>query len=247
MRTPAFIAALLLAAVLSLSACGSDDGDKGTVGSQGATSPNASAAPKGRTAPPAPGEPPSCQRVARPAPRDTPALPKPRVKLSPAKRYSAVVSTSCGQFTIALAVKQAPKTASSFAYLAGRGFYDGLAFHRISPGFVIQGGDPKGDGSGGPGYSVTEPPPANLRYTRGTVAMAKTETEPPGTSGSQFFIVTAPSASDAPFSLPSDYALVGRVTKGLDVVRFIGDLEANPQTERPNIPVVIRSVRITQG
>ncbi len=247
MRIPACIAALLLAAVISLSACGSDDGGNGKVGSQGATTPSATAAPKGRTAPPAPGEPPSCQRVRKPAPRNTPGLPKPSVKLSPAKRYSAVVSTSCGQFTIALDVKRAPKTAASFAYLARRGFYNGLAFHRISPGFVIQGGDPKGDGSGGPGYSVNEPPPANLPYTRGTVAMAKTETELPGTSGSQFFIVTAPSASDPPFSLPSDYALVGRVTKGLDVVQFIGNLEANPQTEQPNIPVVIRSVRITQA
>ena len=81
-------------------------------------------------------------------------------------------------------------TGGSFKYLADQGFYDGTTFHRIVPGFVIQGGDPQGDGTGGPGYSVVEPPPQDLVYARGVVAMAKTELEKPGTSGSQFFIVT---------------------------------------------------------
>jgi peptidyl-prolyl cis-trans isomerase B (cyclophilin B) len=103
---------------------------------------------------------------------------------------------------------------------------------------VIQGGDPDGNGSGGPGYSVTEAPPSNLRYRRGVVAMAKTGAEPAGTSGSQFFVVTAEDAS-----LPPDYALLGRVTKGQDVVDAIGVVPTSPD-EQPVNPVVIESIRI---
>ena len=98
-------------------------------------------------------------------------------------------------------------------------------FHRIAPGFVIQGGDPKGSdpqvaGTGGPGYSVTEAPAQNTVYAKGLVAMAKTAVEPPGASGSQFFVVTAP--ADA--GLPPDYAVLGEVTEGIDVVEAIGEL-----------------------
>ncbi len=185
-------------------------------------------------------------KVSEPAPRAESAS-KPKRGLDPGRSYTAVVQTSCGTFTIALAVKQAPRTTSSFASLARSGFYDGLTISRISPGFVIQGGDPRGDGSGGPGYSITETPPQRLRYTRGTVAMAKTAEERPGTSGSQFFVVTAPDASASPFSLPPDYALVGRVTSGLDVVMLIGDQRSDSQTEKPLSPIVIRRVRIRGG
>src|SRR6201999_258009 len=96
----------------------------------------------------------------------------------------------CGSFDIALNTTEDPVIANSFAYLVEEGFYDDLTFHRIVPEFVIQGGDPEGTGAGGPGYKVTEKPPANLAYTKGVGAMAKSETEPPGTSGSQFFVVT---------------------------------------------------------
>ena len=92
----------------------------------------------------------------------------------------ATVSTNCGDFEITLDAKQAPRTGGSFKALADEGFYDGLTFHRIVAGFVIQGGDPKGDGTGGPGYSVVEAPPQGLSYTKGVVAMAKTDTEPRG-------------------------------------------------------------------
>src|SRR5207248_600391 len=84
------------------------------------------------------------------------------------------------------------KTTASFASLARMGFYDGRTFHRIVPGDLIQGGDPHGDGSGGPGYHTVEAPPSSLKYTRGVVAMGKTEIDDPGTAGSQFFIVTGP-------------------------------------------------------
>ena len=104
------------------------------------------------------------------------------------------------------------------------GFYDGLTFHRIVPGFVIQGGDPSGDGTGGPGYTVVDTPPQDAKYTKGVVAMAKTGAEPPGTSGSQFFVVTGADAG-----LPPDYALLGKVTEGIDVVEKIGKL-GDPST-----------------
>ena len=108
-------------------------------------------------------------------------------------------------------------------------------------GFVIQGGDPNGDGSGGPGYSVTEAPPADLTYTRGVVAMAKTGAEPAGTSGSQFFVVSA-----ADVGLPPDYALVGKVTKGLSVVDAITDLSRGDGVP-PKRKVTIRSAKLVTG
>ena len=107
---------------------------------------------------------------------------------------------------------------------------------------MIQGGDPKGDGTGGPGYSVVEAPPQDLVYEKGVVAMAKTGAEAAGTSGSQFFVVTAEDAG-----LPPDYALLGKVTSGQDVVDKIGVAETDPATEKPLEPVVISSVKVTEG
>jgi cyclophilin family peptidyl-prolyl cis-trans isomerase len=148
------------------------------------------------------------------------------------------VVTSCGTFKIELDSKQAPRTGGSFVALAREGFYDGLTFHRIVRGFVIQGGDPRGDGSGGPGYSVTERPPDDVAYSEGVVAMAKTEADPPGRSGSQFFVVTSPSAPLEPV-----YALLGEVTDGLDVVHAIEQVPAGPD-EKPVDPVAIEKVTI---
>src|SRR5690242_12041590 len=181
--------------------------------------------------------PAGCTPASRPAPKQL-QLSRPTQALhGPA---TATVETSCGSFEIALDTARAPKTASSFAYLARRGAYDDTLFHRIIPGFVVQGGDPTGTGSGGPGYFVDEPPPRDLSYTRGTVAMAKTQVEPPGRSGSQFFIVTAADAGLTP-----DYALVGQVTSGFDVVQRIEQL--GTQSGVPKAPVVIRHVSIQGG
>jgi len=152
-----------------------------------------------------------------------------------------VVETSCGTFKIELDTKQAPKTANSFAYLAEEGVYDDLSFLRIVPEFVIQGGDPTETQSGDAGYKVEEKPPSNLSYTKGVVAMAKSSTEPPGTSGSQFFVVTGADAG-----LPAEYALVGRVSEGMDVVQAIGKL-AKPGTEEPKQTVLIEKVTIEPG
>ncbi|HEX6228354.1 MAG TPA: peptidylprolyl isomerase [Solirubrobacterales bacterium] len=150
---------------------------------------------------------------------------------------TAVVETSCGTFEIALDAKRAPRTVNSFVFLSEEGFYDGLGFHRIAPGFVIQGGDPLGSGTGGPGYSVDEKPPSNLAYTKGVVAMAKSPTEPPGRSGSQFFVVLGTDAG-----LPPEYALVGEVSEGFDVVERIGEL--GTPAEEPEQTVVIDRITI---
>ncbi len=179
--------------------------------------------------------------MSAPEPGKAPDLPKPTQELKAGKTYVARVLTNCGEFEITLDPKQAPKTGGSFASLVGKRFYDGLSFHRIVAGFVIQGGDPKGDGSGGPGYSVVEAPPEDLTYTKGVVAMAKTGTDPAGTSGSQFFVVTGEDPG-----LPPDYALLGKVTKGQDVVDKIGVVAVGPD-EAPTQPVVIRQIRITES
>ena len=207
---------LLLGAAVTLAACGGDDGKK-----------NGAATEKA-----------SCQTAAQPPPKRVKKRRPPNFGLSPAKRYTAVVQTNCGDFTIALAAKKAPRTGGSFVTLAREGFYDGLTFHRIVRDFVVQGGDPNGDGTGGPGYSVRERPPRDTVYSEGVVAMAKTGTEPSGTSGSQFFVVTSDNAALDPV-----YALLGRVTKGIDVVHRI---EAQPvdQTDRPLQPVVIDRIKI---
>jgi cyclophilin family peptidyl-prolyl cis-trans isomerase len=183
-----------------------------------------------------------CKEVEAPKPKHI-SLKAPPQTVKQGKKLTAVVQTSCGSFDIALDSSRAPKTVNSFAYLVEEGFYDDLTFHRIVPGFVIQGGDPLGNGSGGPGYSVDEAPPPNLSYTKGTVAMAKTEVEPPGRSGSQFYVVTAADAG-----LPPEYALVGKVEKGYDVVTKIEKL-GNPEDPEgtPKQTVLIEKMTIEKG
>ena len=166
------------------------------------------------------------------------SAPKPTKRLDASKTYELTLHTNCGDFTIWLDVKHAPATTASLVSLARRGYFDGTTFHRIVPGFVIQGGDPTASGTGGPGYKTLDKPPASARYTHGVVAMAKTQTEPAGTSGSQFFVVTGEDAA-----LPADYAVVGKVTKGLDVVDSIGEL-GDPTTEQPTETVEIEKATV---
>lgn len=180
-----------------------------------------------------------CEQVEVPAPKQV-SFKAPKQVLKKGEEATAVVETSCGSFEIALDTERAPKTANSFAFLAEEGFYDDLTFHRIVPEFVIQGGDPEGTGTGGPGYGVVEKPPANLAYTKGVVAMAKSSAEPPGSSGSQFYVVTGADAG-----LPPEYALVGKVSEGIDVVERIGSL--GTPTEKPKQPVLIETITIEKG
>jgi cyclophilin family peptidyl-prolyl cis-trans isomerase len=210
---------LALCAALLLAGCGA--------GHKSATTASAPAAARA-----------GCRKVAAPAPKGEQHLRKPGAMLAAGKRYDVDLQTNCGTITIRLATGRAPRTAASFADLVRRGFYDGLIFHRVVRGFVIQGGDPLGTGLGGPGYTVVEKPPGDLAYTTGVVAMAKTEADPPGASGSQFFIVTAPDAK-----LPPDYAVAGGVVRGMDVAQRIGRLAVDGQ-DRPTSPVVIEKATL---
>ena len=181
--------------------------------------------------------------MAQPEPRPDGGAKKPTERLDSGATYVVTLRTSCGPIAIRLDQKTSPKTTASFAHLARTGFYDGTVFHRIVPGFVIQGGDPTGSGTGGPGYSTRDVPPRSTTYLKGTVAMAKSAAEPPGTAGSQFYIVTAPDAG-----LPPDYALLGKVVRGQRVVDAIGELgdPASGGAGTPLQPVVIEGAEVTE-
>jgi cyclophilin family peptidyl-prolyl cis-trans isomerase len=193
-----------------------------------------------RTAPATgpPATPGGCTRVA-PPPAQARRAPKPTRRLDPSKTYDVTLQTNCGSFTIKLSPRISPATTASFVALVRRGFFDGTVFHRIVPGFVIQGGDPTATGTGGPGYVTVDRPPASTRYTLGVVAMAKTPTQPDGASGSQFFVVTARDAR-----LPPQYAVLGMVVKGLKVVEHIGTL-GDPSTQQPTETVEIEKATVT--
>jgi peptidyl-prolyl cis-trans isomerase B (cyclophilin B) len=216
--------ALLLVCALLLAACGGDSKEK-------ASSPTETPAPSAET---------GCEKVPAAKPKDV-KVAKPTAKLKKGKTYVARVLTNCGEFDITLDPAHSPRTGGSFKTLVDKHFYDGLSFHRVVAGFVIQGGDPSGDGNGGPGFKIVEAPPQDLTYSKGVVAMAKAETDPPGTSESQFFVVTGEDAG-----LPPDYALLGKVTKGQDVVDKIGVAEVGSD-EKPLQPIVIRQIRITES
>ena len=205
---------MLLLFVLVLAACGGDDEPE----------------PAGRSSDG------GCESVEVPT-QESREAEQPTEPLDPATTYRLVVETSCGAFTIELDQKAAPKTAASLVSLAEAGFFDGTTFHRVVPGFVIQGGDPTGTGTGGPGYSTVDVPPAGTTYTEGVVAMAKAGNEPPGTSGSQFFVVTAADAG-----LPPDYAVVGTVTDGMESVSAIEALGTGDGP--PSQPVVIEQITV---
>lgn len=223
---------------LALVACGSSAGGSATTGTTLAHSAHKLAS-SSKTVSSAQ----RCHTAKQPVPRGAQNVPKPTQRLDPSKNYVVTLNTNCGAIAIELDVSQAPRTTASFAYLVRRGFYNDLTFHRVAANFVIQGGDPSGDGSGGPGYTIVEPPPNDARYTLGTVAMAKTGTDPPGTSGSQFFIVTT---GDAP--LPPQYALLGKVVSGMASVKAIAKLPTSPpQDGTPTTPVVIGNATLSTG
>jgi cyclophilin family peptidyl-prolyl cis-trans isomerase len=229
--------ALLLATALVAAGCGGGDDNK-TKTTESTQKPKPATAAQTDTAPT---QKVGCQKVNAPKPKKEGNLDKPTTKLDPSKTYTATVATSCGTFDIVLDVKQAPKTSASFASLADQKFYDDTTFHRVIQGFVDQGGDPTGTGQGGPGYKVVEAPPSGIRYTEGIVAMAKTEIEDDGTSGSQFFVVAGPDAQ-----LPPQYALLGKVSKGMDVVQAINAVPTGP-TDQPLDPVVIKSITVKES
>jgi cyclophilin family peptidyl-prolyl cis-trans isomerase len=162
--------------------------------------------------------------------------------------YTATIDTSEGTMVVNLDTTAAPKSANNFVYLAKHGFYDGLTFHRVAKDFVIQGGDPKGNGSGGPGYTIPVETPAD-GYQAGSVAWAKTSSAPAGSAGSQFFVVSsAGQGLDALNQQPYAYGIIGTLQQGQDVVQKINALApASPQGGNPTKKVTIKKVTIAEA
>ncbi|MGH2703655.1 MAG: peptidylprolyl isomerase [Actinomycetota bacterium] len=179
-------------------------------------------------------------------PSIAPVSEAPALSINQAKTYTASIQTSCGTITLALEDDRQPVTVNSFVYLARRHFFDGLTFHRVVEGFAVQGGDPKGDGTGGPGYSVTETPSADTKYLKGTVAMAKSQDEAPGTSGSQFFIVPG---TEAEQQLGPDYSVLGHVVSGADVLDKIQGVGTGTgaNSEKPSKTIYIDRISIAES
>ena len=163
---------------------------------------------------------------------------EPPMVIDPSKRYSAVMSTSKGDLTIALDPIAAPRTVNSFVFLARYHYYEGVIFHRVIPGFVLQGGDPTGTGTGGPGYQYADELPSPGRYELGSLAMANAG---PNTNGSQFFVISGPDG----MRLPPQYSLFGKVVSGLDVVAAIDALGSS--SGKPKEKITIESVTITEA
>jgi peptidyl-prolyl cis-trans isomerase B (cyclophilin B) len=237
-RANVLIVILLASLALVLVACGEDDSAGGAAVTTQTQATTTTAAVEPRTS----GD--GCLAVPSPKPAANPNRRRSRQRLSRKRVYTVTIRTNCGTIRIRLDVRRAPKTTASFAGLVRHRFFDGLTFHRIAkPGgndFVIQGGDPLGTGDGGPGYIVVEKPPKGTRYRRYAVAMAKSRTQPPGSSGSQFFIVTA-----ADSQLPPEYAVLGQVIGDKHAVKRIAAVPTDPGLEAPLDPVVMSSVRIT--
>ena len=218
--------AIALLAV-TVSACGSSKSSStADIPATGSTARTPAAAPSAK----------GCRQIASaPQPRKPGKHKKPSKPLAKGKTWTLTFKTSCGSFAVTLDLKRGPNASASMVSLAKAGYFKNTIFHRIVPDFVIQGGDPTASGTGGPGYSTVDKPPANTTYTKGVVAMAKTPTERPGTAGSQFYVVTGADAG-----LPPEYAVLGRVTQGMAAVDRIGALGS--QSEKPTQTIVVYDV-----
>jgi cyclophilin family peptidyl-prolyl cis-trans isomerase len=163
----------------------------------------------------------------------------PELTIDPSASYTATIRTSRGDVTATLFADEAPNTVNNFVFLARQGFYDGVIFHRVIQGFMIQGGDPTGTGTGGPGYRFEDELGAarSRGYRMGTLAMANAG---PNTNGSQFFIM------HADYGLPPQYAVFGKAVDGLDVVDEIART-ATDARDRPLDDVVIQTIDVTEG
>lgn len=161
----------------------------------------------------------------------------PELTIDLSKSYTAKIETNLGDIEIDLLAERSPQAVNNFAFLAGDGFYDGVIFHRVISGFMIQGGDPTGTGRGGPGYKFRDETEGAGDYSRGTVAMANSG---PNTNGSQFFICHG----DAP--LPHSYTIFGKVTSGMDTVDAIAALDTD-RSDRPSTDAVMNKVTVTES
>jgi peptidylprolyl isomerase/peptidyl-prolyl cis-trans isomerase B (cyclophilin B) len=182
--------------------------------------------------------PPGTCPQANPPNRQYPAAPA--MSIDPAKTYTAEIKTNQGTMVATLDPKKAPNTVNNFVFLARAGYFDCLNFHRVVPGFVLQGGDPAGNGSGGPGYKFADELPQQGQYKVGSLAMANSG---PNTNGSQFFVISGPQG----VALPPSYSLFGQVDQGLDVVAKIDALGTPNPPNTPSQPVTIESVTIKES
>ena len=160
----------------------------------------------------------------------------PEMAIDPAKTYTATIETTAGTLTAQLFASEAPRTVNNFVFLANEGFYADVIFHRVISGFMIQGGDPTGTGTGGPGYRFDDEP-VSRQYLRGTLAMANAG---PNTNGSQFFVM------HADYPLPPNYTIFGKLSAGEDVIDAIAGAPTGAQ-DRPVEPVAIKSVTISEA
>jgi cyclophilin family peptidyl-prolyl cis-trans isomerase len=176
--------------------------------------------------------------VAHSSPPRTAHLHRPPQTVARSARLIAIVKTNCGRFQIKLDARRAPITVNSFVYLARSGFYRGLDFYRVAQNFVIQGGDPREAGVGGPGYSTTEPPPKHFHFHLGAVAMAKSLIDPPGSAGSIFFVIAGTDGR----LIPNEYAILGQVSAGMSTVERIDAL--GTKDEKPLQVVKIDWIKI---
>lgn len=222
------------AGTLLISGCASSGSS-----TQAGSSSQASASSPASTSAAATGQATACPPADGSAKRVTSFAAAPPMCIDASKKYTATMTTDAGTMTLALDPAKAPKAVNNFVVLSRYHFYDGLTFHRVIKGFMIQGGDPAGNGTGGPGYAFEDELPATPDYTTGTLAMANAG---PGTQGSQFFIVSAEPGA----SLPADYTIFGKLTNGMNVLKAI---EADGGTGQAGTPAkvhAITSVTITE-
>jgi peptidyl-prolyl cis-trans isomerase B (cyclophilin B) len=236
-RFALLVSALALTGVVA--GCGG--GSSSTTSAAPDTSVSTSTAAGGTTT--AAGELTACLDSGQPTVGDKPTFSKPEQVLKPGANASIVMKTSCGTITIKLDPKAGGPIPNSVAFLVGKGFYDGLTFHRVVPDFVLQGGDPKGNGSGGPGYQVVGAVPAGYQYVTGDVAMAKTQSDPPGSAGSQFFIVTSANGG-ANLTAQPDYGILGHATDPVSLATIARIAALGVSDGPPSKPVWIISAKV---
>ena len=228
---PALVAAVGLSAACSSQAT-----------TPAAKSPNEQAAAQKPAEPKPAAASPAAQSGAKPATKRWPAAPA--MTIDPNKQYTAVIKTSLGDMTAELYPKDAPNTVNNFVFLSREGFYNGVIFHRIISGFMVQTGDQLGTGTGDAGYKFADELSGPQTYTKGTLAMANAG---PNTQGSQFFICHGPRAE----TLPKRYSIFGKVTGGLDVLDKIAGVAVrnSPQGEpsQPVEPPTIETIQISEA
>lgn len=223
---------IMLLPVLVLAACGRPTDNTASAPNQSPRGSEATTASP--EAVPAEGE--TQTTAADPVERNDKYDAPPEMMIDPNKTYTATIETTKGTMKAELYPQEAPMAVNNFVFLARENFYEGIKFHRIMKDFMVQTGDPLGNGTGGPGYTFAEEP-VTREYTRGTLAMARTQA--PNSQGSQFFIV------HQDYPLPPEYTIFGKVTEGLDVLDAIANtpVTTNPMSGEPSVPT--EDVRIT--